>query len=137
MSGILIFFTVIFWGIAPIIDKAALKNSTPFIGMVVRGIFIGITMSLIFLFSGRMKDIISTDKRSLLYFCISGLLAGALGVLTFYKALELDSTSKVVPLAATYPLVTAILGVTLLGESITIYKLVGIVFIVIGILLVK
>jgi len=61
------------------------------------------------------------------YALTSGIFAG-IGVLFFYIALEKGDSSKVVAFTAMYPLVTFLLSFTLLHESLTIYKITGIIF---------
>jgi len=58
-------------------------------------------------------------------------------MLTYYSALKLDLSSRVVPLAATYPLVTSLWAYLFLGESLTPQRIIGTILIVVGILLVK
>ena len=133
----LILLTVLFWGIAPIFDKAAVNKGDPFIGVILRGITIGIAMVMAALLSGKVKDIFVMPKQSAVYFALSGLIAGAFGVFTYFKALQLAPTSKIVPLAATYPLVTALFSTLFLGESISIERIIGIILIIVGIWLVQ
>lgn len=136
-SHLLLLLTVLFWGAAPIFDKAALKKCDPVTGAVIRGLAIGLAMIIIGLFFGKFKGLENVPKKNLLFFAVSGILAGALGTLTYLKLLQSGQTSKIVPLAATYPLVTAILGVMFLGETLTFYRLIGIVLIISGIFMVK
>ena len=68
---------------------------------------------------------------------LGGFLASVVGQVFFYHALKTGESSKVVPLAATYPLVSFILGVILLGEKVTFAKTGGIIFILLGVFLLK
>ncbi|MDI6757937.1 MAG: EamA family transporter [Endomicrobiia bacterium] len=133
----LLIITVVVWGVAPIIDKLAVKNTSPFLGNIFRSITITFAMLVITLFSGELKDLLKMPHKNIVYYIISGLLAGGIGVVAYYKMLQLAPTSKVVPLAATYPLVTAILSMLFLSEKVTPERFVGIVLIVSGIYLVK
>jgi transporter family protein len=137
MQTLMLLLTLLFWGAAPIFDKAALKDGGPFLGTVLRGISVGVIMLVIVTASGRTKELVHMPGRTVLFFLISGMLAGALGVFTYFKALSLGPTSKIVPLASTYPLVTMILSVVLLGETVSPARILGAFFIVAGILLVK
>ena len=129
--------TVLLWGIAPIFDKGALRDGSPLAGVFLRSMVIGIAVTFIGLLSGRLKEAFSLPTRSAIYFIASALFAGCLGVFTYYRALQLAPSSKIVPLAATYPLVTALLSITFLGEQLTIARLVGIILIVCGVVLVQ
>jgi bacterial/archaeal transporter family protein len=138
MELFLIFLTVIFWGAAPIFDKAALKaGGDPLLGTIVRGFFLGFAMLFTALLAGKVKPLLNMPGRAVVFFVISALLAGALGVFTYFKALQSGATSKIVPLASTYPLITAALSALFLGESLTLARIAGIALIATGIFLVK
>jgi transporter family protein len=137
MFYVFLILTILFWGIAPVFDKAAVNTGDPLLGTVLRGITVGVLMLAALLASGRAKELLAMPGRTVLFFVISGIFAGALGAFTYFKALQLAPASKVVPLASTYPLVAAVLSVLLLGESITVPRLVGIILIIAGVLLVK
>jgi len=134
---IMVILTVILWGVAPIFDKAALRGATPLDGTIIRGMVVGLIMIFVALFAGKFKAIAAMPTKSLIYFALSGLVAGSLGVFTYFKALELAPSSKIIPLAATYPLVTALLSVLFLGETLTFSRIIGIALICTGIFLVK
>ena len=135
---LLLALTIIFWGTAPILDKAALKaGGDPFLGTILRGLFLGVMMTVTALLFGKVKPLFAMPGKAVWYFVISGFLAGGLGVFTYFKALQMGPTSKIVPLAAIYPLVTAILSVMYLNETLTIARASGIVLIIAGIYLVK
>ncbi len=51
----------------------------------------------------------------------------------FYRALKFGEASKVVPLAAIYPLVSFLLALLFLGERFTVTKLFGISFVLLGV----
>jgi len=44
------------------------------------------------------------------------MMAGLLGMWTYYTALKMEATSKIVPIAACYPLVTALLSILILQK---------------------
>jgi transporter family protein len=77
------------------------------------------------------------DGKSLLLFGASGMMAGLLGMWTYYTALKMEATSRIVPIAASYPLVTALLSVLILREGVTLPRIFGTALIVIGIWFVK
>lgn len=135
--AIFIILTAFLWGIAPIFDKMALKNSMPFAGLVVRSVIVTVLLIIFTFISGKFKEVINIDVKSVIYYTLSGLTAGCIGVFTYYKALQISPTSKIVPLAATYPFVTAVLSLLFLGEHLTLTRFIGIILIIAGIMLVK
>ena len=133
----LLAITALCWGSTPILEKVGLKEVDPFVGVTVRSMAITAVLLAVAALSGRLRDIFSVDLRTVVIFSSSGILAGLLGMWTYFWALKMGATSRVVPIAASYPLVTALLGMLLLGEQVTLLRFVGIVLIVVGIWLVK
>lgn len=139
-SYIFIILTLLFWGVTPSLDKVALtgKGASPLSGLVVRSTAI---MFAILIFSLFRRDMLSNafslPLKNIVFFALSGICAGLFGVLTYYTALKQLPSSVVVPLCSIYPLIAAILGVLILKENFNLYKFVGVIFIVIGVWLVK
>lgn len=129
--------TVFFWGVAAIFDKLALGKATPFAGLLMRQIILGGTILVVAVGAGRLGDIWLLEGRSALFFGLSGICGGVLGLWTYYHALRIASASLVVPISATYPLVTALLSWVILQEGFTVSRFIGTVFIIIGVWLVK
>jgi len=129
--------TVFVWGLAPIFDKVAVEGTSPFIGNIYRSLTIAAIMIAIAVFSGEIKVVFRMPVKNVLFYVGSGALAGGIGVVTYYKAMQLAPSSKVVPIAAAYPLVTAVLSMLFLGEKISFERFAGIILIITGIYLVK
>jgi transporter family protein len=53
-------------------------------------------------------------------------VCGALGLLGFYLALDHGKASVVVPLVSVYPLITAVLAIAFLNESLTALQAIGV-----------
>jgi len=122
------------WGIAPILEKTGLKNIEPLSGVIVRssGIILGaviVSLCNINIF----KSALRADLKTILFLFMGGILASILGQIFFYNALKHGEVSKMVPIAATYPLVSFLLGLLFFGESFTIAKGLGIGFIILGV----
>jgi bacterial/archaeal transporter family protein len=63
-------------------------------------------------------------------------LTGAVGLTAFYLALDHGKASVVVPIVSVYPLVTALLALAFLGESLSALQAVGIVCALGGVVLI-
>ena len=124
----------IVWGIAPILEKAGLKNIEPLSGVIVRscGVMIG-AIALAIFNSNIFKSALKADPKTILFLFLGGILASILGQIFFYTALKQGEVSKMVPIAATYPLVSFLLGLLFFGESFTIAKGLGIGFVILGV----
>ena len=132
-----IILTIICWGSAPILEKYGLKEIDPFSAVFVRSIAIVLMLIVVFVFTGRIGNVLKTPLKTTLIFTASGFLAGLAGMWTYFKALKVAPSSKVVPLVAIYPLITAILSVLILKEGFSWPRILGTILIIAGVLLVK
>ena len=129
--------TTVFWGMAAIFDKLALGKIAPFTGMMVRQFILTGILLVIGVTTGRIGSMGSLDTRSIVFFALSGICGGAAGLWTYYHALRLGGASLVVPITATYPLVTVLLSWLILQEGLTLSRVIGTALIVVGVWLVK
>jgi transporter family protein len=133
----LLIVTALLWGATPIIEKIGLVKVDPLIGITIRSAIAMVGLFILTFLLGKGRELIEVDGKSILIFGSSGVMAGLLGMWTYYAALKMESTSKIVPIAACYPLVTAFLSVLILKEGVTLPRLIGTALIVSGIWLVK
>ena len=137
MVVLLLAVTTLLWGATPIIEKIGLAKVDPLVGVTVRSTVVTIGLFILLLFMGKGRELIEVSGRNILLFGASGVMAGLLGMWTYYMALRMEATSKIVPIAASYPLVTAFLSVLILREGVTLSRVAGTALIVSGIWLVK
>ena len=126
------------WGCVPLIEKFGLMKIDPYTGLIYR--CLGVAVGLIVLPLWKTEAIQwPFPEKSLGMICLmmGGFLASVVGQIFFYNALKTGEASRVVPLAGAYPLVSFILGVILLGEKLTLAKLGGIGFVLMGVFLLK
>ncbi len=134
---LLLAVTALLWGATPILEKMGLSKVDPLVGVTIRSAIVTAGLLILTISLGKGRDLISVDGKSLLLFGASGLLAGLFGMWTYYTALKMEATSKIVPIAASYPLVTALLSVVILDEGLSLPRVIGTVLIVSGLWLVK
>ena len=122
------------WGVGGYFEKKGLHQGHLSLQM---GITIRTFIALIILgFASfhRWKNIPQTDTKALLFIIIGGgIVAGAIGMLCFYKAIKGAPLGKVMPIAFTSPLFGVIMGILYGSESTTPKILIGVLFSVIGI----
>ena len=133
----LLVVTALLWGATPILEKIGLIKVDPVVGITIRSAVATVGLLILTLLLGRGRALIEVDGKGFLLFGASGLLAGALGMWAYYAALKMEATSKIVPISASYPLVTALLSVLVLREGVTLPRVIGTALIVIGIWFVK
>ena len=134
---ILLLLTALLWGSSPILEKIGLGKTDPLTAVTIRSLAISIILIIFLTVTGKIREIFSVDSKTLAIFAVSGFMAGLLGMWTYFGALKLGATTKIVPIAAAYPLVTAVLSVIILKEGVTLLRLIGTVLIIVGIWLVK
>jgi len=137
MVILLLVVTTLLWGFTPILEKIGLTKVDPVVGITIRSVVATVGLLIFTLLLGRGRALIEVDGKGFLLFGASGLLAGALGMWAYYAALKMEATSKIVPISASYPLVTALLSVLILREGVTLPRVIGTALIVIGIWFVK
>ena len=108
----------VIWGVVPLLEKSGLARAHPLAGLFYRcvGVLIGIV--ILSLFMVKPQDIKAVDMKSAVYLVLGGFLASFVAQICFYNALKLGEVSRVVPISGSYPFLTFILGVFLLGESL-------------------
>jgi len=133
----LLIITALLWGITPIFEKMGLEKVDPLIGVTIRSTIVTAGLFFLIFLLGKGKALMEMDGKSFLLFGISGLMSGLLGMWTYFTVLKMEATSKIVPIAASYPLVTAVLSFFILKEGLTLPRVIGTVLIVVGIWFVK
>ncbi len=137
MQGWYVFVLLAFvlWGLWAFLIKLAGRYFTSGFTLLLYGAsyFIVVTLlSLLFFRNEINKDIFNIG----LVFIVIASIASGLANLFFYSALSKGNASLVVPLTALYPLITIILSLVILKESLSFYQIIGIVFaLVAGVLL--
>jgi transporter family protein len=134
---LLLTVTALLWGTTPIIEKIGLAKVDPLIGVTIRSAIVTAGLLIITFLLGKGRALLEVDEKSFILFGASGIMAGLLGMWTYYSALKVGATSKIVPIAACYPLVTSLLSVLILKEEVTLSRVFGTALIVGGIWLVK
>lgn len=134
---LLLIITTLLWGATPILEKMGLARVDPLVGVTIRSTIVTACLLILTFVLGKGKELFSMDSRSVLLFGVSGMMAGLLGMWAYYAALKLEATSKIVPIAACYPLVTAMLSALILHEGFSFSRILGTALIVSGIWLVK
>lgn len=130
--------TAVVWGIVPILEKMGVSRIMPLAGVMIRSLGVIIGVSILAMFNNQaFRTALKAEPRTIFYLAIGGFMASIVGQILFYNALKTGEASKVVPVAGIYPLVTFILGVIFLGESFTIAKVCGVVFVVLGLFLLR
>ncbi len=134
---LLLFITMFLWGATPLLEKIGLKEVEPLTGILIRSGTITIVLLVIYLFNGRIHELTKISLKNYSLFAASGIMAGLVAMWTYYYLLKTGMTSKIVPIAASYPFITVILSIVILGEQVTFQRIIGIGFTIAGIILIQ
>ena len=123
------------WGVSPLLVKAGLKDIEPHIGLA-----IGSAVTTIILFGWMMVDgglskLGQVSSLSLIFLIAEAIIASFLGDLCYFIAIKHGQVSVVATILSCSPLATVFLCAVFLNETLTIAKMTGAVFVVVGIIL--
>ena len=133
----LLFITMLLWGTTPLLEKMGLQEVEPLTGILIRSGSITIILLIVYLVNGRIHELAKVSLKNYSLFAASGIMAGLIAMWTYYYLLKSGMTSKIVPIAAAYPFITAILSIVILSEEVTFQRIIGIVLTIAGIILIK
>ena len=120
-----------FAGITSILAKCGIKKTDSNVATAVRK-FVVLRFSWLMVFVvGSQNQLTTLSLKNLLFLVLSGLATGA-SWLCYFHALQIGNINKVVPVDKFSTVLTIILAFILLGEPVSIYKLMGIVGIGVG-----
>lgn len=125
------------WGIVPLLEKLGLNKVDPLVGLFYRCLGVVLGLILLSTFMLKPQQIKAMDLRSGFFLVGGGFLASFVAQIAFYNALKLGEVSKVVPISGSYPFLSFLLGILVLGESFTPVKLLGTFLVVFGIWVLK
>ncbi len=127
--------TAIAWGIGGYFEKKGLHlgNLSPQMGITIRTAVALVILATVSF--PQWKSLPQASSKALLMMVIGGgVIAGSLGMLSFYMAIKGAPLSRVMPIAFTSPLFGALMGVLLGGEPLTWKTILGTILTVAGII---
>jgi len=134
---VLALITAIAWGAGGFFEKRGLHagNLSPQVGITIRTAIAFVILGAVSF--PQWKTIPQAGTKALLMMVIGGgIVAGSVGMLSFYAALRgASSLSQVMPIAFTSPLFSAIMGLVFRTERLTWQTAVGMALTIAGIAL--
>jgi transporter family protein len=124
---------VLAWGLVSVLEKTIIDDVPPWAFVFYRWVGLGICLALMMLFSGKMRQVVAIPAwKPIVIAMITGVVSWLIAQFFFFKALQMEQVSLVVPFTATFPLVTAIAAYFVLREPLTPVKLIGTLLIIGG-----
>ncbi|ERT40961.1 EamA family transporter [Fusobacterium nucleatum] len=131
MWSIFAILSAIFAALTSILAKVGIEGVNSNLATAVRTIVVVLMAWFMVFVTGNQNGIVDISKKSWIFLILSGLATGA-SWLCYYKALQLEEVSKVVPIDKLSIVITIILAFIFLGEQITLKTLIGCCLIVAG-----
>lgn len=128
---------MLFWGLAPIFGKLGLSSVNPLTAITIRSVVISAILLSIAIATGQWKSLLQLSPREVSFLALEGICAALLGQLAYYHALKLGDVSQVTPVVAAFPIIAMLLAFAVLGEQITVTKVIAAVLITTGVVLLR
>ncbi|OJV64832.1 MAG: multidrug DMT transporter permease [Clostridiales bacterium 38-18] len=120
-----------FAGITAILSKIGIQNVDSNLATALRTIVVLIFSSIMIFVTGAEIAFDQIQAKTFIFLVLSGVATGA-SWLSYFRALQLGDVNKVTPIDKSSTVLTMILAIIILGESISLYKVIAIVSIGIG-----
>ena len=134
MWVIFAFLSAFFAGITSILAKCGIRKTDSNVATFIRTIIVLLFSLLMVMIVGSFPTLKNLSAKTILFLVLSGLSTGA-SWLCYFRALQKGNINKVVPIDKSSTVLTIILATIFLGESITLYKPLGVIAIGLGTLM--
>ena len=121
-------------GITSILAKCGIRKTDSNVATFIRTIIVLLFSLLMVMIVGSFPTLKNLSAKTILFLVLSGLSTGA-SWLCYFRALQKGNINKVVPIDKSSTVLTIILATIFLGESITLYKTLGVIAIGLGTLM--
>lgn len=126
--------SLIFYSLMPPLVKEAMKTIPSWVAVTVTNAILCTSAFIIAKAQGyKFSEHLGLNRSSLLLFGAGVVLA--IAIISYYKALELGSVSRVVPIYGMYVALSSLIGIIVLGERLTPLKGFGLLFATLSIIL--
>lgn len=115
-----------FAGITSILAKCGIKKTDSDVATAIRTIVVLFFAWLMVVVTGTGGAIAGIGTKTMLFLILSGVATGA-SWLCYFKALQIGDVNKVVPIDKSSTVLTILLAFLILGEDITVWKLIGMI----------
>ena len=114
-----------FAGITSILAKCGIRKTDSDIATAIRTIVVLFFAWLMVAVNGAGGSLAGIEPKTMVFLVMSGIATGA-SWLCYFKALQLGDVNKVVPIDKSSTVLTILLAFVILGEEITVWKMLGI-----------
>ena len=125
------FGSAFFAGVTSILAKCGIKHTDSNVATAIRTVIVLIFSCIMVWIVGAQVEVTGIDTKTWIFLILSGLATGA-SWLCYFKALQLGDINKVVPIDKSSTILTIVLAFLFLHESITAFKIAGVIMIGVG-----
>ena len=126
MWVIFAFGSALFAGITAILAKIGIRNTDSNVATAIRTIVILIFSWMMVIVVGAQNTVGEINSKTLIFLILSGMATGG-SWLCYFKSLQLGDVNKVTPIDKSSTVLTMLLAFIILGESITIFKIIAMI----------
>ena len=131
-AWILVALTTLVWGITPVIERKVMPGTDLLAGLTYRNTFSALLLIIAAVVMGKLTTVWTLTTSQYIGLSASAILGGTVGLGLFFAALKIAPASRIIPLTATFPMVTYVLSIWLLKEPFTFKGFLGVLFIILG-----
>lgn len=128
---LLAFGSALFSGLTSITAKCGIKKTDSTVATAIRTGVVLVCSAIMVCVVGSWGGLPEIDAKSWIFLALSGIATGA-SWLCYFKAISTGDINKVVPLDKSSTVLTAIIAMIFLGESVTVPKVTGLIVITVG-----
>lgn len=125
------FASAFFAGVTSILAKCGIKKTDSTVATAVRTIVVLIFSWIMVFLAGGPDGVEYVEQKTWVFLILSGLATGA-SWLCYFKALQMGDVNKVVPIDKSSTVLTILLAVVFLHETVTGIKMIAVVLIGVG-----
>lgn len=128
---LLAFGSALFSGLTSITAKCGIKKTDSTVATAIRTGVVLVCSAIMVCVVGSRGELPEIDAKSWTFLALAGIATGA-SWLCYFKAISTGDINKVVPLDKSSTVLTAIIAMIFLGESVTVPKVTGLIVITVG-----
>ncbi|MBX9686794.1 MAG: DMT family transporter, partial [Candidatus Obscuribacterales bacterium] len=132
-----VFLATFCWGVYGLCDKKAVSCAPPLMVFVAKAVWDSLLFFVLLFIYNRLGVKLDWRNRQAWLYCSFSELALGLGGLSYLMALGMASASYVITITGAYPLLMYLFALWFLKEKFNKLRFAGIIFVVIGALLVQ
>jgi transporter family protein len=132
---ILLVINIISWGIFGVINKIALQRLHPLQLLIVGACVSILTLPLYSIVLKHSNITVPHFTTTSFLLCIAASSTSIIGNIAYIYGIRSGQLGTVAVLSSTYPVLTVGLAVLFLGETLTITKILGIIFVMVGVVI--